>query len=102
MEKINEYETDYQRFTRERNESIISEYLRRSADILSGKTTSHRIMEVLAQRYDMSRYGITMILKRAGVYNGKKEPVVQKTDKVKQGILPFMQADPVSSDSQTL
>lgn len=102
MEKINEYETEYQRFTRERNESIVSEYLRRSPAVLSGETTPHRLMEFLAERYDMSRYGITMVLKRAGVYKGKLQPVVLQDEKVKQGVLPFMQPEHALSDSPTL
>lgn len=97
MTKINEYETETQRFNRQRNESIVNEYIERSHDILLGNVTPHRLCEFLAERYNMSRYGITLVLKRAGVYKSAKQPIVIEHDNVKQGTLPF-----TSSSSQSI
>lgn len=75
MTNFNEYETKAHRFNRQRNESIVNEYKSRAHDILSGKVTPHRMCEFLGERYNMSRYGITLILKRAGVYKSASQPV---------------------------
>jgi len=84
MTNFNEYETESERFTRQRNENIVEEYLSRSCDIVSGKVTPHRLCSFLADRFGMSRYGITLILKRAGVYKNAKQPVVVPKGYTKQ------------------
>ena len=76
MTNFNEYETESERFNRQRNENIVEEYLSRSCDIVSGKVSPHRLCAFLGERFNMSRYGVTLVLKRAGVYKNAKEPVV--------------------------
>lgn len=91
MAKFNEYETEAERFTRQRNEDIVNEYISRSHDIFSGKVTPHRLCEFLGERFNMSRYGITLVLKRAGVYKSAKQPVVLTGRyQTKQATLPFI------------
>lgn len=76
MTNFNEYETESERFNRQRNENIVEEYLSRSCDIVSGKVSPHRLCAFLGERFNMSRYGVTLVLKRAGVYKNAKQPVV--------------------------
>ena len=94
MTNFNEYETETQRFTRERNENIVNEYIRRSQDILCGKVTPHRLCEFIAERYNMSRYGVTLILKRAGIYKNAKQPCVLDQRRIKEAALQFVNRVP--------
>ena len=99
MTKFNEYETESERFTRQRNENVVNEYLSRSCDIVSGKVSPNRLCSFLADRFGMSRYGITLILKRAGVYKSAKEPVVVPSGKTQKTILPIFSVTPSSPEA---
>ena len=90
MTKINAFETDYERFLRERAENVEREYLNYATEILSKKVSPNRIIKYLADRYSMSGEGIKTILKRRGVYKSAEQPVVIKKMSVRLTTLPFM------------
>lgn len=92
MGKINIYETEQERFRRERSEAIVKEYLAMSDDILRGVVTPNRVVNYLATRFSMSGYGIKTVLKRMGVYKSAKQPVIRKgLQNPVQATIPFSQ-----------
>lgn len=76
MVKIKEYETDFMRRRRERNEKICKAYLNRSSDILKDGIKPQRVMERLAKIYKTSAYNVKRILLENGVFIDKNTPVV--------------------------
>lgn len=89
MAKNYQFETDYERFLRERAENIQSEYLHFSHDILSGQLAPNRVIQHLAQRFNLSGEGIRKILKRKGIYVSAKQPVVVPHYEPKQLTMSF-------------
>lgn len=90
MTKINAFETDYERFLRERAESVEREYLNYATEILVKKISPNRIIKHLADRFSMSGEGIKTILKRRGIYKSAEQPVCIKKKSVHQITLPFV------------
>lgn len=78
------FETDYERFLRERAESIQSEYLRCSREILNGEITPNRVIQHLSKRFNLSGEGVKKILKRKGIYVSAKQPVIRPKIESKQ------------------
>lgn len=77
MLKNNLFETDYERFLRERADSIQTEYLNCAHEILSGQLTPNRVIQHLSKRFNLSGEGIKKILKRKGIYVSAKQPVIR-------------------------
>lgn len=99
MTKINAFETEYERFLRERAENVEREYLNYANEILGKKVTPNRVIQFLADRFSMSGEGIKTILKRRGVYKNAKQPVFLKAARsARQATLPFVS----SPDSQNV
>lgn len=90
MTKINAFETEYERFLRERAENVEREYLNYAKEILGKKVSPNRIIKYLAERFNMSGEGIKTILKRRGVYKSADQPVFIKKTTVRQATLPFV------------
>ncbi len=84
MPKNFQFETDYERFLRERAENIQKEYLNCAHDIVSGRLTPNRVIQHLAHRFNLSGEGIRKILKRKGVYVSAQKPVVNPQSEPKQ------------------
>ena len=76
MQKKIFFETDRERFLRERSENVQKDYLSYSRDILTGHISPNRVIQYLARRYCMSGEGVKSILKRHGVYKSAKQPVI--------------------------
>ncbi len=76
MVKFKEYETDFQRRRRERNEKICQEYLDRSSDILKEGVKPQRVIERVAQIYQTSAYNVKRILLENKIFIDKNTPVV--------------------------
>ena len=76
MVKFKEYETDFMRRRRERNEKICQEYLDRSSDILKEGVKPQRVMAFLAKVYQTSAYNVKRILLENGIFIDKNTPVV--------------------------
>lgn len=90
MTKINAFETEYERFLRERAENVEREYLNYATEILGHKVSPNRIIKYLADRFSMSAEGIKTILKRRGVYKSAEQPVFIKKITARQATLPFV------------
>ena len=91
MININAFETENERFRRERAENVEREYLNYATDILGNKVTPNRVIQFLADRFNMSGEGIKTILKKRGIYKSAKQPVVMTGRyQTKQATLPFM------------
>lgn len=90
MTKINAFETDYERFLRERAENVEREYLNFATEILAKKVSPNRIIKYLADRFSMSGEGIKTILKRRGIYKSADQPVFIKKTTARQATIPFV------------
>ena len=90
MTKFNAFETEYERFLRERAENVEREYLNYANEILAHKVSPNRIIKYLADRFSMSGEGIKTILKRRGVYKSAEQPVFIKKATDHQTTLPFV------------
>lgn len=75
MAKNTIFETEHERFRRERAENVEKEYMQYSTEILGKQVSPNRVMAHLADRFDMSKEGIKIILKRAGIYISAKKPL---------------------------
>lgn len=84
MAKNNLFETDYERFLRERAENIQNEYLNCAHEILTGQITPNRVIQHLSKRFNLSGEGIKKILKRNGIYLSAKQPVIRPQYEPKQ------------------
>ncbi len=80
MVKISEFETEKERFRRERRESIVRDYLKCADQILRKEVAPGRVFKYLASQYQMTEYGIGSILKRYGVYKSADKPVIFPND----------------------
>lgn len=80
MVNISKYETERERFRREKRENIVKDYLRYSDQILRKEVAPGRVFKYLASQYKMTEYGIGSILKRYGVYESAEKPVVPPKD----------------------
>lgn len=68
MNRKFEYETRFERELRERNDEIVREYKERLPEVTSGQVTANRVIQLLADRYNMSLFGIKRILMKRGEY----------------------------------
>lgn len=80
MSYISPYETERQKFIRERSYRIAKAYIQRAGDILMEGVKPTRVMVMLAKKYEMTSYGIACILKRKGIYVNRKHPIVLSTE----------------------
>lgn len=78
MAKNTIFETEHERFRRERAENVEKEYMQYSTEILGNQVSPNRVMAHLADRFNMSKEGIKTILKRAGIYVSAKKPLKMK------------------------
>ena len=79
MDRSQLYETKDEKERRERNENIVREYMSCSSDILAGYVVPGKVIRRLHEKYGMTIYGITCLLKRKGIYKGAKNPVAIKS-----------------------
>ena len=77
MEGMRGFETSFERQRRLEHNKICREYLRYSEDILSGRLSPHRVISRIAGRYDRSTMGVKVILRKAGIYQDAKHPVLK-------------------------
>ena len=96
MAKNDIFETQYERFLRERAEKIQQEYLGRSHEILSGQLSPNRVIQYLANHFGMTGEGVKSILKRKGVYKSAKQPIILPKCEPKQLSMAFV-ADSVQA-----
>jgi hypothetical protein len=82
MDRSQLYETPDEKKRRERNENIVREYMSCSPDILEGFVTPGKVIRRLHEKYGMTIYGVTCLLKRKGIYKGAQNPVARKPLKV--------------------
>lgn len=59
MSYISPYETEYQKFIRERSYRIAKAYIRRAGDILIEGIKPNRVMAILALKYEMTDYPVS-------------------------------------------
>ena len=76
MTKFLEYETDLDRFRRERNQQICRDYLDRSCDILNKGISPNRVIQYLSSVYHLTAVSIKRILKERGVFADRHTPVI--------------------------
>ena len=76
MVKNDIFETQYERFLRERAEKVVSEYFKYKQEILSGELSPNRVIQHLAKQFSMSGQGIKTILQRKGIYKSAKQPII--------------------------
>lgn len=76
MEKINVFETNSERFHREKIEKVCKEYLHYAQDITSGELAPNRVIRVLGEKFGMTGQGIKNILMRKGIYKSAHEPCI--------------------------
>lgn len=66
-----------------KRESIINEYLNKYGQmILSKELKPTPVMQHLANIYGMSRLGVQNILKSAGIYQGRTNPIVYPSEQL--------------------
>lgn len=76
MTTVNKYETTFEKKRRLKHEAIAHDYLDMSGDIATLKISPTRIINKLAEKFDMSHTGIRNILKEYNVYLSAANPVV--------------------------
>jgi hypothetical protein len=76
MEKINVFETNSERFLREKVEKVCKEYLHYAQEITSGELAPNRVIRVLGEKFGMTGQGIKNILMRKGIYKSAHEPCI--------------------------
>lgn len=76
MEKINVFETNSERFLREKVEKVCKEYLHYAQEITSGELAPNRVIRVLGEKFGMTGQGIKNILIRKGIYKSAHEPCI--------------------------
>ena len=73
MEKINVFETNSERFLREKVEKVCKEYLNYAHEITSRELAPNRVITALGEKFGMSGQGIKNILMRKGIYKSAVE-----------------------------
>ena len=76
VKNLQAFETERERERRERNESLVKEYLSQSSLIIKKELSPNRIFNYLAGRYSLSTFGVKRILTLEGVYKDAKHPVL--------------------------
>lgn len=71
------FETNREREVREREERVVSFYLRHVYKVLNGEITPNRLIQKIADDENITRYGVTVLLKRKGIYKNAHQPVLQ-------------------------
>ena len=102
MVNISKFETERERFRRERRENIVKDYLRYADQILRKEVAPGRVFKYLASQYKMTEYGIGSILKRYGVYESAEKPVIPPKDNETGGILSSFNSDYIKQQSITI
>lgn len=74
MVTTHKYETSFEKKRRLKHESIVHDYLDMSGDITMLKISPTRIINKLAEKFEMSHTGIRKILKEYNVYLSAENP----------------------------
>lgn len=76
MNNFASLDSKFERSRRKKEDSICSQYLQWSEELLSGQVKPNRIFRYLADNNKMTIMGIKSILKRRGVYQNALNPVL--------------------------
>lgn len=65
----------------QKREQVISDYLNKYGQLILDKELKPTpVMEFLAKKYKLSRFGVLKILRDEGIYHGCKNPVVYPSE----------------------
>lgn len=79
-EKNEFYQRIYTR-TQLKRKNVVNDYISEFRELIKErKVTPNRAWELLADKYELSKAGVRHMLKNAGVYKGKENPVYVPTE----------------------